>query len=495
MADAQAGLVAELAGEGMVASESALSTMATSEGVTAVQLRAAMNAALTIRDQLDTQVSAALAGGASARVDAVVDAVIDARSAAQSHFGTTLGAGAAATASLASEFFVQAGHAELLLDLDLFAALEAVLRIEGGITAEITGAATATLSTATGNIIALGSVDGSTWSFEGVVEGDLEAALVVTLQSTSGDLVGGVIVEGVSETTASGDVILVSEPVTLLSTAQVRVMSELIAFGEAAGEAITSARLEVDSTLASAIDGAGTANTAAASFIAAAMVRAELATEGSAELAAASANAVGSAVAADLGTTSEIAWRIDARARIESALAIGESARQNLGVALFSSWRTDVEAAVDAFVDAAVEADAAADVEVAWAAFAEAIWGLDGHLVDLTAALSLDTVATGLFGNAMTQSQAAMATFEASIAAAVASADLEGRGRAAFAGLTSAATDAATTLSTQLSVALDLSFMTGVSALERQGTAAFMTTVALHFAASGTSSTSGSVTP
>ena len=107
----------------------------------------------------------------------------------------------------------------------------------------------------------------------------------------------------------------------------------------------------------------------------------------------------------------------------------------------------------------------------------------------------MDTVATGLFGIAMPQRQTAMATFEASIAAAVASADLEGQGGAAFVGLTNAATNAATTLSSQLPVALDLSFMTGVSAFERDGTAAFMTTVALHFAATGTSSTSGSVTP
>jgi hypothetical protein len=177
----------------------------------------------------------------------------------------------------------------------------------------------------------------------------------------------------------------------------------------------------------------------------------------------------------------EVAWRIEAQHRIEAALAIAAEARGRLTGSLFASWRAEVESAVEGFVEVAANAETATEVDAAWQTLGEAMWGMGGLVLDLRTALSLDTVASGHFAGAMRSAEAAAAKFEAAIEAAVAGVDLAQAN--AFEVLATTSAQVASTFTSELPVALDLSFMTGVTALQRQATADFLATVALRLGA------------
>ena len=459
MASAQAGLAASLGGDGQVAMGSALAVAASADGVSAADLRTAMNEATS---QLSARLEAAFTGASSARVDAVVDALVTARAEAREHFESRLGINT--TARLASELFIVTSHTENLLALDLITATVG-LALNGNLASEIDSSKVSAVivTTLSGELIAEGSTRGSAFTIEGLTSADFGAPIVIAATDASGEWVGAMVVSGISGT-ASGTVTL-AETMSAETTARARVAVELVVSGQSEAGALALAHLMTEAEAAIVETSEDAVALAAAMEARAAFSAAEASGELDAELSAFASSAFEVAAAK---ASSDNAWRFEALSRIEAALAIDAAAESELGASRFDAVRTEVSAAVFAFIEATNEAEVRAEAEAAWTTFVTSV----DTTLDTTLGAALGVVADAQLA----------ARLEAALAAAIdARADFEASLVSAFEGSSgevsaaaSTVVAAASTWQSALSASLDLSFLVHLVAADQAAAAGFM---------------------
>lgn len=459
MAGAQAELAGSLGGDGQVALGSALALAASADGVSAADLRTAMNEASS---QLSAQLEAAFAGASSARVDAVAEALVEARTDARQHFESRLGANA--TARLASELFVMTSHTENLLSIDLITATIG-LALEGNLAAGIdaSGVSAIVASTLSGELIAEGTASGSSFSLEGLTSADFEAPFIIAATDASGDWVAAIVVAGISGTAEA--TVTLTESMSAETTARARVAVELVMSGQADEDAVALVDLMSEAEAAIVLSTGDAVALAAAMEARAAFSAAAEDSNLDAELTAFVSSAF-EVAAADM--SSDNAWRFETLSRVEAALAIEAAAESELAASRFDAVRAEVSAAVEAFITAASEADVQAEAEAAWAAF---VTQVDGT-IDTTLGSALGVVADAQLAARLEAALAgaidARADFEASLSAAFEGTSSE------LAAAASSVVSAASTWQSALSASLDLSFLVHLVAADQAAAAGFM---------------------
>lgn len=461
MAEAQADLAASLGGDGQVALGSALAIAASADGVSAADLRVAMNEASS---RITAQLEAAFSGASSARVDAVVEALIEARAEAREHFESRLGVNT--TARLAGELFVMTSHTENLLSIELITATVG-LTLEGSFDAALDASGiTAIVATSlSGELIAEGATNGSTFSLEGLTSADVSGPIVIAGTDASGEWVGAMIVSGVSAS-ASGTLAL-AETMSAETTARARVAVELVASGESDAGAVALIDLmsEAEAAIVATSEDAlalGAAMQARAAFMAA---QDELGSELDAELSAFASAAFEVAAAT---ASSESAWRFELLTRTEAALAVQAAAESTLEASRFDEVRAEIAVAVDAFIEASSGADAQAEAEAAWSAFVAQV----DTTLETTLGAALGVVADAQLAARLEAALAgaldARSDFEASLDAAFSSASTE------LSAAASTVISAASSWQAALSASLDLSFLVHLVAADQAAAAEFM---------------------